>query len=225
MPPSQTPGGEATREAIIEAAYQLFIQNGYHGTSMRDIAAGAGITAGSIYNHFTDKEQIFKAVILAYHPLVLVVPRLMEVEGQSAEELIRDAARRIAQEIEARPGIVRIFATELIELGGRHINELIITMLPQVQGILTRIYSTGAIIRPPDPLPFFRMFLSMMIGYAVTHMVFDTASLGLNEPHPMAALAEQPTAMPMDEYIEVILWGVLGNPPYEKLPAQPSTTG
>lgn len=220
MCPSLTPGGEATREAIIEAAYQLFIEHGYHGTSMRDIAAGASITAGSIYNHFTDKEQIFKAVILAYHPLVLVVPRLAEVEGQSTEELIRDAARRIAQEIDARPGIVRIFATELIELGGKHISELITTMLPQVQGILSRIYATGDIVRPPDPIQFFRAFLSMMIGYAITHMVFDTELPGILGTGPVVQIAGQSTAMPMDEFVEVILWGILGSRPCEQRPAE-----
>jgi AcrR family transcriptional regulator len=47
--------GERTRETILDAARQLFIQQGYHGTSMRQIASQAGIALGSLYNHFPNK--------------------------------------------------------------------------------------------------------------------------------------------------------------------------
>lgn len=51
--------GELTRESILEGAYQLFLRQGYHGTSMRQIAEEAGIALGGIYNHFSGKEEIF----------------------------------------------------------------------------------------------------------------------------------------------------------------------
>lgn len=200
MPP-QTAGGEATREAIVRTAFALFVNQGYHGTSMRDIAAGTGITAGSIYNHFSEKSEIFKAVILAYHPIVVVLPHLKHVEGQSAEELIRDAARRIASEIQKNPGIVKLFATELIELNGQNLFSLTEEILPVTQQFMMRLYSTGEIIRPPHPMQFFRAFLGMLISYAVTGMIFESL--------PQAVPFDQP----MDEYVETFLWGVLGNPP------------
>src|SRR5690242_24024 len=99
MAPSGTAGGAATRQALIEASYRLFTTGGFHATSMRDIAAEAGITAGSIYNHFRDKEQIVKEVLLVYHPIMRVLPILEQVEGQSVSELIHDVARRVMQEI------------------------------------------------------------------------------------------------------------------------------
>ncbi len=40
--------GELTRASILEGAYQLFLQQGYHGTSMRQIAEEAGIALGGI---------------------------------------------------------------------------------------------------------------------------------------------------------------------------------
>ena len=48
--------GERTRAEIIQAAHDLFIQQGYHGTSMRQIAGQAGIALGGLYNHFESKE-------------------------------------------------------------------------------------------------------------------------------------------------------------------------
>jgi AcrR family transcriptional regulator len=198
MNPTQTSGGEATRAAILEASYQLFSEQGYHGTSMRAIAARAGITAGSIYNHFSDKEQIITSVILQYHPVLRVLPHLSEVEGESAQELIRDAAHRLAREVETSPGVVRLVFVELVDLGGKHVPELTQAMLPVLRKFLEKVYATGEITRPQDPLVFFSAFVGMLVGYAFTHAFVDQL------PY------QAQTAASLDTFIETFLWGVLG---------------
>lgn len=50
------------RQQIILEAARLFAQKGFEGTSMRDIATATGILAGSLYHHFTSKEELFVAV-------------------------------------------------------------------------------------------------------------------------------------------------------------------
>ncbi|NYT60271.1 TetR/AcrR family transcriptional regulator [Alcaligenaceae bacterium] len=50
------------REALLDAAVREFSQQGFDKTSMRDIAAAAGMLAGSIYYYFPTKEQLFLAV-------------------------------------------------------------------------------------------------------------------------------------------------------------------
>ncbi len=47
---------------VLNAAATLFSKNGYEGTSMRDIASASGMLAGSIYCHFSSKEDIFLSV-------------------------------------------------------------------------------------------------------------------------------------------------------------------
>ena len=42
-----------TKERILEAAFELFAQSGYSGTSMNDIAKQLGITKGALYKHYT----------------------------------------------------------------------------------------------------------------------------------------------------------------------------
>jgi len=54
--------GEATQARILDTAHALFMEQGYHGTSMRQIAERARITLGGIYNHFASKEAIWEAV-------------------------------------------------------------------------------------------------------------------------------------------------------------------
>lgn len=50
------------RQAVIHEAARLFGTKGYEGTSMRDIAAAVKILPGSLYHHFSSKEDLFVAV-------------------------------------------------------------------------------------------------------------------------------------------------------------------
>src|SRR3978361_1733983 len=53
------------RAAILDAAKRLFPHSGFDGTSMDAIAADAGVSKLTVYSHFTDKETLFVAAILA----------------------------------------------------------------------------------------------------------------------------------------------------------------
>ncbi len=48
---------------MLDAAAALFVAQGYSGTTLRQIAAEAGIKAGSIYHHFDSKDDLFVAVL------------------------------------------------------------------------------------------------------------------------------------------------------------------
>jgi AcrR family transcriptional regulator len=53
---------ENRRQQILTAAARQFSVHGFHGANMRDVAADAGVFAGSIYYHFKSKEALFVAV-------------------------------------------------------------------------------------------------------------------------------------------------------------------
>ena len=53
----------ATRDSIINAAEHLFLNQGVSQTTLAQIAKYAGVTRGAIYFHFTDKTEIFRAII------------------------------------------------------------------------------------------------------------------------------------------------------------------
>ena len=48
-----------TRERILDAALDLFIEQGYDKTSLREIAERVGVTKAALYYHFESKEEIF----------------------------------------------------------------------------------------------------------------------------------------------------------------------
>lgn len=57
------PKDPAKRQAILQAAQKLFLENGYEGTSMEAIASEAGVSKLTLYSHFMDKQTLFNAAI------------------------------------------------------------------------------------------------------------------------------------------------------------------
>lgn len=51
------------RRAILSAAQSLFLTNGYRGTSVDQIAAGAGVSKQTVYQHFGDKHELLVAIV------------------------------------------------------------------------------------------------------------------------------------------------------------------
>lgn len=49
-----------TKDKVLNAALELFIDHGYHGTSIKLIVEKSGVSTGSVYHHFSNKEDIIK---------------------------------------------------------------------------------------------------------------------------------------------------------------------
>ncbi len=56
-------GEKKTKERIFDVAINLFAQNGFDATSMREIAEGVGIKKASMYSHYSGKEEILKEIL------------------------------------------------------------------------------------------------------------------------------------------------------------------
>jgi AcrR family transcriptional regulator len=52
----------STRRALIDVATELFAERGYAGTSLDEIVAGARVTKGALYHHFSGKQALFESV-------------------------------------------------------------------------------------------------------------------------------------------------------------------
>lgn len=82
---------DPTARVILSAAVQMIAARGYHGTSVRDIAGFAGLSAGSIYNHFGSKHEL----------LVTILVRGGEALVEATERALLDAPAEPAQRLDA----------------------------------------------------------------------------------------------------------------------------
>lgn len=66
MTPKNIPEG-GKKEAILSAALETFLENGYESTSVRSISQKVGCEVGLIYYYFKTKEELFDQALLAYY--------------------------------------------------------------------------------------------------------------------------------------------------------------
>jgi AcrR family transcriptional regulator len=62
MPPLRLTG-EERRSAIVQVATRIFAENGFHGTTTRQLAKAAGVSEALLYKHFPSKESLFDAIL------------------------------------------------------------------------------------------------------------------------------------------------------------------
>lgn len=67
--------GSATRRRILQIALSLMSQRGVDGTSMRDLAAAAGLNVASLYHYFPSKRELLEAVLVEHGFLPVHAPR------------------------------------------------------------------------------------------------------------------------------------------------------
>lgn len=193
--------GEITRDAIEEAAFDLFMEQGYHATSMRQIADRAGIALGGIYNHFSGKEEIFTAILMDRHPYRQILPLVLAAEGDRAEEIIRNAARALVTELGNRPELLKLILIELVEFNGKHIPRIIAEIAPRVLPMFEKMSRVRkGVRRIPAPI-LVRSFLGMFFSFYLTELFIKDSLIGKLMPKNS-----------FDLFVDIYLHGVLKEP-------------
>ena len=162
--------GERTRQAILDAAYELFIEQGFHATSMRQIAARAGLALGGIYNHFESKEQIFDDLLLDRHPYQQILAILRAAPGETAEEFVHNTAAAILGQMNARPDFIKLVFIELSEFKGKHVSHLYQTIFPKFSSLAERFFGASGPVRSDLPMQtiLFTFFGTLVACYLTT---------------------------------------------------------
>lgn len=81
--PSKNVGNGSTQEKILQESMRLFLERGYHGTSIDDITRAAGITKGALYWHFKNKEELLTRIVEEFEKRFLnnLILAVGEVKG------------------------------------------------------------------------------------------------------------------------------------------------
>ena len=162
--------GDITRLAIEEAAFALFRDQGYHATSMRQIADNAKLALGGIYNHFSSKEEIFAAILIDKHPYKQILPLMLAAEGDTAEELIRNAARAMVTELGSRPELLKLFFIEIVEFNGKHVPGILREIAPKLLPMFQKVSRVQKNLRKIPPPVLVRSFLGMFFSFYITEL-------------------------------------------------------
>jgi AcrR family transcriptional regulator len=93
MKPRTTPRAEDTRRKIYDAALELFRERGFEPTTMRDIAAKAGVALGGAYYYFSAKD----AIVLAFYRDMQETSQEPIVQSLAGHKKLRDRIRCVLE--------------------------------------------------------------------------------------------------------------------------------
>ncbi|PID79011.1 hypothetical protein CSA17_02780 [bacterium DOLJORAL78_65_58] len=181
--PKRRPRQERARltfEAILEAAGQILVTDGYARASTNRIARRAGVSIGSLYQYFRNKEEIFLTLLEDHRrqmqPLKAQARQDLE-NGRPVAEVFRRSLERSRAVHTADPALMIAMETELFSLAAKH-------GLDSITAEERWIADVGAILtaRPdlPASYPRERAWLATIMLEAVGRQLVHSPPAGLD---------------------------------------------
>lgn len=205
MPPisqsGDAPAPQSSRQRIVATARDLFVDQGYLGVSMQQIADASGLRKASLYHHFKSKEDLFAAVMAMEMDRILREFAETDLQSGTIEERLLRIARinyRQFDQTEVHQ-LAMDFFKYVPESAHAEVHQRLREMESLFAGIFSRAVAAGE-LESVDPNYAATMFFHMMM--ALAHDPNDYRSVPPPPPDEAAALVTR-----------VILHGLLPRDP------------
>ena len=168
--------GQRTRQAILDAALDLFAEKGFFGTSLRDVAATVGVRESAIYNYFPGKDALFDAILSAHQDTRLeqLAPLADGPIDDGRAVLLRLATATLGGYVEPREQkLFRILMSDGIRLaksGRLNLYERMGHSRERLHDILRRLIKDGW-LRRADPTTLAIAFVSPLVTWRQLHAI------------------------------------------------------
>ena len=186
---------DATRRAILGAAFAEFTERGYSGGRVDDIASRTGMSKRMIYYYFGSKEGLYAAVLEEAYGAMRDAEAALNLDNLPPAEAMRRMVEITFDHHAANPGFVRLVAVENIE-GARQVaaSPAIRTRNAEVIGritaLLARGEASGVFRRGVDPLDL-HMLVSSFCFYRVSNRHTLGAIFGAQVAAPEVAARQR----------------------------------
>jgi len=172
-PPAQRRG---SREAIINAAEHLFLERGFGGVSMDELAVEAGVARRTLYNQFPSKEDIFREMLLSVSARIGdALPPGIETQGD-VEDVLRLIARGVLafQAPAEFVGLLRMTVADSRQFPwiATAFDSVLSPYLERFTRYLSHMTSLG-VLNCPDPLLAAQQFLGLLNGPTLWPRIFS----------------------------------------------------
>ncbi|GLY29512.1 TetR/AcrR family transcriptional regulator [Kineosporia sp. NBRC 101731] len=193
----------ARRGEIISAAGELFARNGFHVTSMADIIAASGLSAGAVYRYFRSKEELIGAVAeSALGTADEVFAQLLELDpapspAQAVTTMIDHLMTNVARETVAGVDLTRIAlqvwaeAVRNPDLSAR-VNAAVSRLRSRYTEVVQRSQAEGQLPAGADPVQVGAVMLGITQGFLVQNLLMPGTSIEGYSDGVRALLGEKP---------------------------------
>jgi AcrR family transcriptional regulator len=170
--PAERPG------EILDAALALFVEKGFAGTRLDDVAERAGLSKAAIYLYFEDKTTLFQGVVRQAIAVNLsTVEAMLKAHRGSIAELLPRIMEFMAGRIEdtPMPAVAKLVISEsraFPEIGRFYLKEVIGRGFPLLEGLIKRGIAQGE-FRAVDPGMTVRSIIGPMLLAVLWRTVFE----------------------------------------------------
>jgi AcrR family transcriptional regulator len=186
---------ERNQEKIEQAALRLFIQRGFYGTSVRDIAEKAGVSLGNIYNYYPTKEDLFARMVRRYEKRMALLLRdvLKPLGGSLDPPALRRLARGVRKIVYSEPDYWRLMYLDIIEFGNKHFAHNFRDLSRNLQSVIgtpVRLGRDGRGRRVDAGLAFTAIYLQFFTYFLVEKLFGGKQHLGFPEQEAIGQMIE-----------------------------------
>ena len=173
---------ERRRQQILDAAVDCFARQGFHATSMQDIFAAAGLSAGAVYRYFPSKTALIREIassVIAETLTMLDDATGSEATPGNADVVIMFVKRLSERPLERiRPVIVQVWAEAMRD---EELGEFARSMLRQLLAGLDRLAQrqvrAGRMAADTDTAAVAHLLLATLQGYIIQFSLLDEVPL------------------------------------------------
>lgn len=196
------------REQILQAAFDLFSQKGFSGTTTKDIARGSGVSEAMLFKHFSSKDELYAAILeakkcnegLHEFPWETNEKLLAAMEQRNDLDVFYQFAIQALDKHQTDVAFMRLLfytALEEHELSDRFFGEFVGQIYRFLGGYIEKRQADGA-FRAMDPRIAVRAFMGMLIHHSLNNILWDKKRRLLDVSNETAARG----------FAEIILGGI-----------------
>ncbi len=167
---------------IEEAALRVFTRQGFHGTSVREIANEAGVSLGNLYNYYKTKEDIFVSLVKRFDQKMarIMAVRLAPLIGSLDPESLRQLAAVVREIVHDNPDFWRLMYIDVVEFGNQHFAHIFRDFVPILRRLNPKLKEHQDAKAGVDPaVAFAAIYLQFFTYYLVETLFGGKQHLGL----------------------------------------------
>lgn len=185
------------KDTIEDAARELFIKQGFHATSMRDISKRADVSLGNLYNYYQTKESIFESIIDRY--LTVIDDQLKSILADVDEPMepvsLRKLGESVGRLVNEHSDFWLLMYIDVLEFQNRHFRKMFDGITDRFRKIFGDRFkeaeARGDLRTGVDAAPVFTAAYMQFFNYFLVEKLFGgNQHLGLTDDQALNCLTK-----------------------------------
>jgi AcrR family transcriptional regulator len=197
MPKLSAAAIQGRKDIIEDAARELFIKQGFHATSMRDICKRAEVSLGNLYNYYETKDSIFESIIDKYQTVIDEDLRSIftEIDEPMEPSNLRKLGESVGRLVNEHSDFWLLMYIDVLEFQNRHFRKMFDGITDRFRKVFGEKFKEaekrGDLRMGVDAAPVFTAVYMQFFNYFLVEKLFGgNQHLGLTDDQALNCLTK-----------------------------------